>query len=214
VALRGRPELIACDDCDALYRRPVLAPREQARCQRCGNLLARGHRLSDSALLALAVTALVVLLIANTQPLVELNLRGLRNSATLPGALVDTWMDGEPLVAPWIALIAGAAGFAFPIAAVLLRLYALLPVALGRLPAGWAQAVRALHAVERWSMVEVLLLAALVSIVRIAGLARVVPGVGLAAFLVLALLLAALQAAGQHRLWQVGEQVRPREGRA
>lgn len=196
-----RPELLACDECDALYLRPALRSSEQTRCMRCGKLLGRGHRLSDHALLALSLAALVVLLIANLQPLVELNLRGIHNTATLPGALHDTWVGGAPL----ISLLAGAAGLAFPVAVVLLHLYVLLPVLTHRRPAGWCVAMHALHIANRWSMVEVLLLGALVSIVRIAGLAHVVPGAGLFAFAALALLLAALQSAGEHRLWQLGE---------
>jgi paraquat-inducible protein A len=54
-------------------------------------------------------------------------------------------------------------------------------------------------------MVEVLVLAALVAIVRIAGLAQVIPGPGLFALGTLALLLAALESAGERGLWAVVE---------
>ena len=32
---RVRPDLVVCDECDALYKRRALAPREIARCPRC-----------------------------------------------------------------------------------------------------------------------------------------------------------------------------------
>jgi paraquat-inducible protein A len=192
-----RPELLACDECDALYRHVALSSRQQARCARCGNLLMRGHRLTMRGVLALAVTALVVFLIANLEPVVQLTLGGARNSTTLPLALRATWDSGEHL----IALLAAAVGLVFPAAVITLRLYVLWPVIHHRLPRHWVFAMRALRFASRWSMVEVLLLAALVALVRIAGMAGVVPGPGLYAFGVLALLLAALEASDDHRLW-------------
>jgi paraquat-inducible protein A len=102
-------------------------------------------------------------------------------------------------------LLAGAVAFVFPLAVIVLRLYALLPVLLGRLPPHWALAMRGLAFASRWSMVEVLMLSAMVSIVRIAGMASVQPGVGLFAFGALTLLLAALDAAGQFRLWRLAD---------
>jgi paraquat-inducible protein A len=194
----ARPELLACDECDALYRRVALSGAQQARCLRCGNLLGRGHRLSDDGVLALTLAALVTFLIANLDPVVTLNLRGVHNEATLPGALSATWSSGEHL----IALLAAAVAFVFPLAVILLRLYVLLPMLLRRLPVGWLTAMHALRFASRWSMVEVLMLGALVAIVRISQLATVRPGVGLWAFGTLAVLLAAIETAGEHRLWR------------
>jgi len=191
------PELLACEQCDALYRRAELEPGQQARCARCGALLGRGHRMSLQAMLALTITALVAFLIANLQPTVALDLQGVHNEASLPGALRLTWRSGERA----IALLAGASAFAFPLTVIVLRLYVLTPLWAGRLPPGWIVAMRALMFASRWSMVEVLVLAAMISIVRIAGMAAVVPGVGLYAIGALMLLLASLESAGLHRLW-------------
>ena len=55
------PHLIACPDCDALYRRRPLRPGERARCSRCGAVLYRASRLSIDQMLALVLTALVKL---------------------------------------------------------------------------------------------------------------------------------------------------------
>lgn len=197
----ARPDLLACEECDALYLRVVLRSGQQARCLRCGNLLGRGHRMGLQALLAITLATLVVFAIANLEPVVRLNLGGVRNSTTLPGALRATWDAGEQA----IALLAGAVVFVFPLLVILLRLYALLPLLTGRLPPRWRAAMKGLRFASRWSMVEVLMLSALVSIVRIAGMASVQPGVGLFAFGALALLLAAQEAAGQHRLWQLAD---------
>jgi len=195
------PGLLACEQCDALYQRTALAPGQQARCGRCGALLGRGHRLTADGMLALNTAALVCFAIANTQPVVSLGFSGVQHSTTLLGALRDTWAAGEP----WIALLAGAVTLLFPLLVLLLRQYALLPVIQRRPPPGWAMAIRGLGWAARWSMVEVLLLSAMVATVRLATMARVEPGIGLYAFIALALLMAALQSAGVHRLWNLAE---------
>ncbi|HWH83784.1 MAG TPA: paraquat-inducible protein A [Burkholderiaceae bacterium] len=197
-AVRAHPELVACEGCDAVYRRRSLSAGAVARCPRCGATLGRGHRLAVDGQLALASGALVVFVLANVSDIVKLNLRGVHSEVTLWESVWSTWLSGQEVV----ALLAGATAFAFPLAVILLRLYVLAPLAAGRRVRGFVPAMRALRWVTRWSMVEVFLFGALVAIVKIGGLASVVPGVGIFSFGVLTLLLAANQAAGLHGIWQ------------
>lgn len=189
--------LVICEQCDAVHRWRPLLPRELAHCRRCGAVIGRGHRLGAQALLALTVAALVVLLIANLSPVVDMRLRGIHNSATLPGAIHDTWLQGERLVAVAAAFTAIVA----PALLITLRLLVLMPLARGRSPAHLAWCMRVLHEMSRWSMVEVMMVAAAVCIVRIASMAQAVPGPGMFAFGALALLLAALESGGLKHLW-------------
>lgn len=197
-AVQAHPELVACEECDALYRRPALSPGEVARCARCGTVLGRGPLLAVDGQLALASGALVVFVLANVSDIVSLDLRGVRSEVTLWESIWFTWLSGQEIV----ALLAGATAFAFPLAVILLRLYVLAPLAAGKRVRGFVPAMRALRWVTRWSMVEVFLFGTLVAIVKIAGLASVVPGVGVFSFGMLTLLLAANQAAGLHGIWQ------------
>ena len=190
--------LVICDQCDAVHRWRPLASREVARCSRCGAVLARGHRLGVHALLALTIAAGVVWLIAVLTPMMSLYLRGYASDATFPQAIRATWDQGEHLV----ALAAALTAIVSPAVLVSLRLVVLWPLARGRRPDHFAWCMRVLHEVSRWSMVEVLMVAAVVSIVRISGMAPALPGPGMFAFAVLALLLAALEAGGLKHLWQ------------
>ncbi len=194
------PRLVVCDECDAVYARRLLAPGTVARCARCRAVLERGHRLDTQAQLALVLTALIVFVIGNAAHIVTLDLRGVVVEVTLHEAIAHTWHTGERLV----AALAAATAFAFPLAMISLRLWLLVPMAAGRRPAGFVLAMRLLRQAERWSMVEVFLLGALIATVRSAGIASVVPGAGIFSFVVLALLLAALEAAGLRRLWRLG----------
>ena len=148
--------------------------------------------------LALTSGALVVFVLGNVSDIVTLDLRGVHSQVTLWESIWFTWLSGQQVV----ALLAGATAFAFPLAVILLRLYVLAPLAAGRRVRGFVPAMRALRWVTRWSMVEVFLFGTLVAIVKLAGLASVVPGVGIFSFGALTLLLAAIQASGQHGLWQ------------
>jgi paraquat-inducible protein A len=195
--LAALPGLLACEQCDALYTQVRLGSGQQARCTRCGSVLGRGHRISLQGVVALTLAATVTFVIANTQPVAHLNFGGVRSATTLPQALADTWDAGEPL----IATLAGAVTLVFPALVLLLRLYVLLPLAKRGWPPFWRHAMHGLQRASRWSMVEVLMLSAMVAMVRLAHMATVVPDVGLYAFGALALLLAALDSAGLHRLW-------------
>lgn len=200
------PSLVVCEHCDLVHRRADLAAGEQARCQRCGALLGRGHRLDPSAQLALALASLIVLAIGNVADIVSLDLSGQHVRATLPLAIMLTWRSGQQAV----AVLAGATALAFPLAVVLLRLWVLLPLALGWRSHAFLPAMRMLRWVSRWSMVEVFLLGTLVAIVRSAGLATVVPGVGIFAYTALMLLLAAHHTSGMHGLWRQEQSLWPR----
>ncbi len=198
------PALVVCEDCDLVHARQTLVPGDVARCSRCGALLGRGHRLGPQGLLALSVAALLVFLMGNLTDIVTVGLGGKHVEATLPEAIAQTWHSGQQAV----ALLAGATALGFPLAVILLRLWVLVPLALGRRSAAFLPAMRALHGVTRWSMVEVFLLGTLVAIVRSAGLASVVPGVGIFSYAALTVLLAANHAAGLHGLWQHAEDCR------
>ena len=194
-----RPDLVVCDECDAVHARVALAPGQAAHCRQCGAMIGRHHRVSLDGLLALTLGALLFLLLGNVSPIVTLDLGGVRNPATLPAAIAQTWVAGERLV----AVLAAATALAVPLAVTLLRLHVLLGLSRGRVPPGFRALMHVLRVFTRWSMVEVFLLGTLVAIVRSAGMASVVPGVGIFSYAALTLLLTSITASGLHHLWQV-----------
>jgi paraquat-inducible protein A len=204
-AARARPDLVACEECDAVCARLPLVAGEVARCPRCGAVLGRGHLLAVDGQLALAAGALMVFVLGNVSDIVTLDLNGIHSPVTLWESIWSTWVTGQRVV----AMLAGATAFAFPLAVILLRLYVLAPLAAGRRAPGFVPAMRALRWVTRWSMVEVFMVGTLVAIVKLAGLASVIPGVGIFSYAVLTVLLAAIQSTGQHGLWQQASELPP-----
>jgi paraquat-inducible protein A len=193
-----RTDLVVCEECDAVYRRQLLASDDVARCRRCGATLERGHWLSNDGQLALTLAAMVVFCIGNLSPIVTLELSGIQSVASLMQATRLTWEAGEKLV----ALLSAATAFVFPMVVIALRLWVLLPPAIGRRPSGLVPAMRVLRWVMRWSMVEVFMLGVLIAVVRSAGVTNVVLGPGIFAFGALTVMLTAIQASGLHGLWQ------------
>lgn len=194
---RAEDSLAVCERCGKAHRWTMLAPGATARCTRCEAVLGRGHRLGIETVLALTVTALVVFLIASCADVIAIRLGGNTVSATLPGAVAGAWRDGQELVAITAAFTALVAPALF----IVLRLYVLVPLALGKVPAGFGFCVRILRQVSRWSMVEVLTVGGLLSLVRLAGLADATPGPAMFALGVLTLLFAAIESAGLRHLW-------------
>ena len=194
---RVEGSLIVCEECGLAHRWQPLGHGAVARCSRCEAVMARSHRMSIDAVLALTVAAAAAYLVAINAPLLTLTLRGPTESASLIEAIVTAWTDGEPLVAAVSALTALIAPAAF----VALRLYVLFPLSVGVKPPGFAWCVRALHQASRWNMVEVFTIGVLLSLVRLAGLADAAPGPGLFALGALTVLFASIESAGLKHLW-------------
>ena len=194
---RERNSLVVCEQCGMAHRWRPLVYGLTARCVRCEGILGRGHRLPLKSILALTITATIVFLIGISTDVLSLDLRGVSASTTLPEAIAATWYEGQEIVAVATAITALIAPALF----LALRLYVLVPLAAGRVPPGFATCVRVLHQAGRWNMVEVFTIGALLSLVRLAGLADAAPGPGLFALGAVMVLFAAIEAAGLKHLW-------------
>jgi paraquat-inducible protein A len=194
----ARDSLVVCEQCGKTFQWTLLSPGAVARCTRCRAVLGRGHRYGIETVLALTVTALVVFLIASLADVIAVRLGDTTIATTLPGAVAAAWRDGERLVAVAAAVTALVAPALF----IALRLYVLVPIAAGKVPAGFGVCVRVLNQVARWNMIEVLTVGGLLSLVRLASLAKAAPGPALYALGALTLLFAAIESAGLRHLWR------------
>ena len=161
----------------------------------------RRPRLNLTAVIALALTALVVLVLANALPLMTLEVQGRFLSGTLWDAVLATDRDGFAEVAVLVALMA----FFAPLLQLLLLLYLAMPLRRGRRPRLFVPAMHALSALRPWSLVEVFLLGALIAAVKLGGLAEVSPDAGLWAFAALTVLLAVLSNDDIEYFWSIGQ---------
>jgi paraquat-inducible protein A len=191
--------LIACHECDLLQRETPLPQRGKALCARCGALLYRSHPGSLAHTLALALGALVLFVLANAFPIVSMELKGDRVDATLVGAVAALYRQDMHLLALLVLLTA----IVMPLARLGALCALLLPRVLGFGGNGGAAALRLLRGVEPWGMLDVFMLGVLVTLVKLAHVAHVVPGIALWSFGVLILLTAwAFASFDARELWR------------
>jgi paraquat-inducible protein A len=195
------PSLVVCEHCDAIYRRPMLAPGESVRCEVCAASFYRMGRLNVDHWLALTVAATVVYVIANVCPLIRISFKGLHNAATL-------WQSVAALAhgsATLIAVPAALTVIIIPLLHMLLLGWVLLDARRGRRAPGFRIAMKLLVALRPWSMLEVALIGILVSVIKLAGFLHVTPGVGLWAISVLTVLFTLIASPDTRHLWDFTE---------
>lgn len=200
--LRG---LVVCEGCDAVYRQPTLRRREVAHCLRCGTELARHPGSQQERMLPLTVACLILFAIANLFPIVEIELQGLTSQTTLVGAVIALSGEGMSLV----AMLVLATTLLFPLMQLGILGYLLVPLNHGRRPRGFPQLVRLLQALRPWGMVEVFLLGVLVAVIKLSGMATVVAGPALWAFVGLTVLLTVVVSFDPRTLWDLAFETPP-----
>jgi paraquat-inducible protein A len=192
-------ETVACPDCDLLQHLPPLAPGGRAACARCGHVLLKRPSGAGDAPLALTIAALIALIVANTQPLMELHVVGRFASTTIAGGAYVMWMQDQRLTAMLVAFCAVIAPALYVLFMLMLLLAARRPV----VPAWAPEMLRWVGHLQVWSMLEVVMLGILVALTKIAELATVEPGVGMYAFGAAILLIPAIiSKLDKHALWQ------------
>ncbi|RQR39302.1 paraquat-inducible protein A [Burkholderia sp. Bp9143] len=199
-----RHDLIACHECDALLHKPHLAHREIARCPRCDALLYRDSTTQIERITALAVAALVTFVIAQTFPILEMDLNGTRVQTTLIGAIDALWHQDMEIV----GVIVFCSTVLFPLVEMAALLYVLLPIRRGVVPPGLNFVLRTIQLVRPWGMIEVFMLGILVTIVKMVSLAKVVPDAALFAFGALTLMTAVVLMFDPRTLWDMADDLR------
>ena len=181
-------ETIACPDCDLMQRVPELQPGGKARCPRCGRTVATRSVDPLGRPLALTITALIALIIANTAPLMGLSVVGRQASTTIVGGAYQMWVQGQEITAVIVVFCALIA----PAGYIVFMLTVLLAARRPPAPRWVGEMLRRADSMRPWSMNEVMLLGILVALIKIAELASVDVGVGLYAVGALVLLFPAI----------------------
>jgi paraquat-inducible protein A len=188
--------IVACEFCDLLHEERSLAVREKALCSRCGGILYRARPDTLRRTFALNLAALVLVLVANVYPFMSFTLEGQTQVNRIVTGVILLWKAGYP---PLAALILFASVLA-PVAMILSGLYIAGPLLVGRVPRHLARVTRFHRAMAPWAMLEIYLLAVLVTITKLAAMATIRADVGAYAFGALLLVSAAATAAFDPRL--------------
>jgi paraquat-inducible protein A len=176
-------KLLVCHECDSVQQTPKLLPDGIACCGCCGARLLTNPKGGLDTPFALTLASLMLFIIANSYPLITLNIKGQIQSTTLTGASMAFLENGRPGLAliVWFTTVLG------PALVITGTLYAVVAIRFGvRMP--FVRVVLAgLSHLQPWGMMDVFMLGVLVALVKLAGMADVVFGVGLYAFVALLL---------------------------
>lgn len=180
-------DYVACPDCDLLHRVRQLPEQRVARCSRCNAPLYRGGVMSIERLLAWSLTALLLLIISNSYPILTIWVAGREANVTFYQAAIgfverDMWL---------LAISVFLTSMVIP----LFRVGSLLLIVL----LAWRRRLASMRfsrllrwntAAAPWSMLEIYLLGLLVALVKLRDIAEVMPGVAFYAFFLLIFCLA------------------------
>ncbi len=191
--------VIVCHACDLAHRLDRIEPEARVRCVRCRAELYRTNTAGVDTALALALTALVLFVVANAYPLVAFKVNGTTRMATLTGAARGLYDQGYAT----LAVLVTSTAVLVPLTQILAFLYVLVPVRAGLRAPGQKALFRILAAIRPWSMTEVFVLGAIVALVKLSGEAEVSPRIALIAYGLLMITLTALSSvAPTEQFWQ------------
>lgn len=172
-------KLRACHCCGLVHRVPELSVGEEALCARCESTIESGSRSgeqSSARCFAAALGALILYFPAILLPILEIEKLGHHHQASLLGGTIDLLLQGS-----WfVGLVVLVCSIVLP----LVKLLALLELSrIGvthRRHRAWTY--RVVEWAGRWSMMDVLLLALLVTLVKLRDLVQFRLGLAVAAF--------------------------------
>lgn len=192
-------DLVACHECDLLMRKPKLAHGEKALCPRCGyELYAHRHNVVHRSL-ALVIAALLLYVPANFLPIMQLNLLGQSSQDTVWSGVLGLFNSGMQ----GVAVIVFLCSMGIPLLKLLCQLTVLLSIHFDVGRSYGLLLYRIYHHLRDWGMLEVYLMGVLVAIVKLADMAAMTIGIGLACFVALLLVQVWLEVVmSPHQIWQ------------
>jgi paraquat-inducible protein A len=197
--------LLCCHAC-RLLSRPAPHSHE-ASCPRCGAPLHLRKPASTTRAWALLITAVILYIPANVLPMMHTSSLFGAQSDTIMSGVAYFWTSGS-----WyLALIIFFASIMVP----MLKMIALaLLLISSQMRSRWQQEQRArlyrlVEFVGRWSMLDIYVVAVIVALVQLQGLATIIPGPGAMAFgAVVVLTMFAAMAFDPRLIWDPVEKAR------
>ena len=197
--------LIACHECDLIHRVKPLPKKGIANCTRCGAVLYRHKSNSINRTLALSMAGLVLFVLAVSYPFLALKTDSQLHQTNLITGIKVLYTQGMEALAVVVLLTTIIA----PLAQLVGMIYLLLPLKHNRIPPQFAPIFRFILGVQPWSMMEVFMLGILVSVVKLAKMAQIVPGIAIFSFFALIIVLAAATVSlDPHEVWHRWEKLR------
>jgi uncharacterized paraquat-inducible protein A len=189
----------ACHCCGLVHQIPPVGSRSVACCTRCQSVIKHGvHPRSINRASALALAALFLYPLALWLPVMQIERLGYESHASIWSGTIALIAEGH--------LFVGLAVLLFSVIAPIGKLALIFALCTGQKRIARrdrARAYRLIELIGRWGMVDVLLVAILVAVVKLGDLVEVTPGPGVVLFgAVVILSLLASAAFDPHAIWE------------
>jgi len=185
-----------CPQCDTLFLLPPVKSTQSAYCPCCEAKVYSGRDWSLTRLMALAITMLILMPIAFSEPLLSIYLLGSRIEAGLLQGIWQMAIQGDAITAAMVLFCLVAA----PATLVISIIYLWLGHKLGM---NLRPVLLMLKMLKEWVMLDIYLIGVGVACIKIKDYAFIQPGFGMIAFILLVILsLLTLIHMNLEQLWQ------------
>ena len=194
--------LRACHCCGLIHRLPQLAARERAVCTRCQSTFSSSHSSvrSASRTAAAAVAAFVLFWPAVLLPILEIERLGQRSQQSILGGTIELIHHGSYFVGIVVLLFS----VAFPLTKIVLLIELNWLEILHRQHKAFT--LRLMEHLGKWSMMDVMLLAFLVMLVKLGNLVQFQFGPAIIAFILcVSMSMIASLSFDPHSIWDTTE---------
>lgn len=189
---------IACHDCDLLITVPPMEENQSLICPRCKSKQFTKYKLPLDYCLSFAMSALMLLIMANSFPFLSFDAQGHIRTITLLQASNDLYAQGFIL----LALMVYAFVLLLPMLYLILLLALLIPIRLGLKPVLKVTIGRLLGLFRPWIMAEVFIVGVLIALIKVIELADIIVGFSFWAYVGFAVLFTlTANVSNRHQLW-------------
>jgi len=197
---------IACHECDQLIAMPEVLERNQSLiCPRCHSKQLTNYANSLDHSIAFSLTALILLVIANSFPFLTFESQGQVRTITLVEASYDLYLEGFYL----LAMLVYAFVVFIPVFYLVAVLILLIPIKLKLRPPFAVFIGKTVSLALPWAMTEVFFVGVLVALIKVMELANILFGISFWAYAGFVLFFtAASNVASKRQLWRWIEDAR------
>ncbi len=174
---------VECYECTLAVKLPQLQENQKAQCPRCGYTFSTIHRNANERIIAFAITGLIFLMASLPFKFLSFSSNGLENNFDAITSILIL-INNNYLV---LALIELLTIFVIPSVVLISVIYLLIPMNRGQYPKYGRNILNLVFKLLPWSMVEIFLIGALVSLIKIISMAEIELGISFFAFILFAL---------------------------
>lgn len=172
-------QLIACQQCDALYDKPELKQGQSVKCIRCGSTMAERKVDSIERSFNWSLAGIFFLVPAILLPIMGVTLAGQYHHASLLDCILVLIDRGFFMIAVLVFLFA----IAVPVVRLLGAFYITYSFKFNKLKPSLLHFLRAFHHLDNWAMLNVFMLGIVVSMYKLLDDTELSVNMGLLAFI-------------------------------